>query len=72
MKTPPASALLKKAAKISKGSGDTLKNKVGEVSKDQIRQIAEIKMEDLNADNIDAAMRIIEGTARSMGIKVRN
>ena len=71
MKTSPASALLKKAAKISKGSGDALKKKVGEVTKDQIREIAETKMEDLNADDIDAAMKIIEGTARSMGIKIK-
>ena len=71
MKTSPASALLKKAAKISKGSGDALKKKVGEVTKDQIRQIAETKMEDLNADDIEAAMKIIEGTARSMGITVK-
>jgi len=71
MKTSPASSLLKKAAKISKGSGDALKKKVGEVTKDQIRQIAETKMEDLNADDIEAAMKIIEGTARSMGITVK-
>lgn len=71
MKTPPAAELLKKAAKISKGSGDALKEKVGEVNKDQIRQIAEIKMEDLNAESIEAAMKIIEGTARSMGIKIK-
>ena len=71
MKTSPASALLKKAVKISKGSGDALKKKVGEVTKDQIREIAETKMEDLNADDIDAAMKIIEGTARSMGIKIK-
>lgn len=71
IKTSPAAELLKKAAKISKGSGDALKKKAGEVTKDQIRQIAETKMEDLNADDIDAAMKIIEGTARSMGIKVK-
>ena len=70
-KTSPASALLKKAAKIKKGSGDSLKEKVGEVTKDQIREIAETKMEDLNADDIGAAMKIIEGTARSMGVKIK-
>jgi large subunit ribosomal protein L11 len=69
-KTPPAAILLKKAAKIEKGAADPLKQKVGTVTKDQVREIAEIKMPDLNAYNIDAAMRIIEGTARSMGIKV--
>jgi len=71
IKTSPASALLKKAAKISKGSGDVLKKKAGEVTEDQVREIAETKMEDLNADDINAAMKIIEGTARSMGIKVK-
>ena len=70
-KTPPAAELLKKAAKISKGSGDALKKKVGEVTKNQIREIAETKMEDLNTDDTEAAMKIIEGTARSMGIKVK-
>jgi large subunit ribosomal protein L11 len=72
MKTAPAAELLKKAAKIEKGSGNPLKNKVGKVSKEQVRQIAEIKMEDLNANDIEAAMLIIEGTARSMGIKIEN
>jgi len=71
MKTSPASALLKKAAKISKGSSDALKKKAGEVAKNQIREIAETKMEDLNADDIEAAMKIIEGTARSMGIRIK-
>jgi len=71
-KTPPAAELLKKAAKISKGSGDALKKKVGEVTKNQIREIAETKMEDLNTDDTEAAMKIIEGTARSMGIKISN
>jgi len=70
MKTAPAAELLKKAAKIEKGSGNPLKNKVGKVTKEQVRQIAEVKMEDLNANDIEAAMLIIEGTARSMGIKV--
>jgi len=71
-KTSPAAELLKKAAKISKGSGDALKKKAGEVTKNQIREIAETKMEDLNADDTEAAMKIIEGTARSMGIKISN
>lgn len=69
-KTPPASDLLLKEAKLEKGSGVPNKEKVGKVSKDQVKKIAEIKMEDLNAANIDSAMRIIEGTARSMGIVV--
>lgn len=68
LKTPPASDLLKKAAGIKKGSGDPLKNKVGRVTKAQIKEIAEKKMADLNANDIEAAMKIIEGTARSMGI----
>jgi len=70
LKTPPAAELLKKAAKIEKGSSDSLKNKVGKVTKEQVRQIAEIKMPDLNANDIEAAMKIVEGTARSMGIQV--
>jgi large subunit ribosomal protein L11 len=70
LKTPPASDLLRKAAGIEKGSGDPLKNKVGKVSKAQIRRIAEKKMADLNANDIKAAEKIIEGTARSMGIEV--
>ena len=70
-KTPPAAELLKKAAKISKGSGDALKKKAGEVTRNQIREIAETKMEDLNADDTEAAMKIIEGTARSMGIRIK-
>ncbi|MDO8529440.1 MAG: 50S ribosomal protein L11 [bacterium] len=70
MKTSPAAELLKKAAKVEKGSGNPLKNKVGKVSKDQVRQIAETKMEDLNANDVEQAMKIIEGTARSMGVKV--
>ncbi len=71
LKTPPASALLKKAAGVEKGSGNPLAKKVGKVSKAQIREIAEKKMVDLNATSIDAAMKIIEGTARSMGIEVK-
>ena len=70
LKTPPASDLLRKAAGIEKGSGDPLKNKVGKVSKAQIREIAEKKMADLNANDIEAAEKIIMGTARSMGIEV--
>jgi len=70
IKTPPASFLLKKAAGLEKGSSNPLKEKVGSVSKNDIRRIAELKMRDLNAASIDAAMRMVEGTARSMGIKV--
>lgn len=69
-KTPPAAVLLKKAANIEKGSGEPNKNKVAKVSSDQVREIAELKMEDLNAANVEAAMRMVEGTARSMGITV--
>ena len=69
-KTPPAAVLLKKAAKIEKGSGEPNKNKVAKVSSDQVREIAELKMEDLNAANVEAAMRMVAGTARSMGIIV--
>lgn len=67
---PPASELLKKAAGIEKGSGEPNKTKVAKISKTQLRQIAEKKMEDLNAGDITAAMKIIEGTARNMGITV--
>ncbi|MBI3046400.1 MAG: 50S ribosomal protein L11 [Candidatus Harrisonbacteria bacterium] len=70
LKTPPASALLKKAAGIEKGSGDSLKNKVGKVTKAEVRKIAERKMVDLNAYDLDAAEKIIAGTARNMGIEV--
>ncbi len=70
LKTPPASALLKKAAGLEKGSGDPLKNKVGKVTKADIRKIAEKKMVDLNANDIEAAEKIIAGTAKSMGIDV--
>ena len=69
-KTPPASVLLKQAAKIAKGSGEPNREKVGEVSKKQVEEIAKTKFEDLNAFNMASAMKIIEGTARSMGIKV--
>jgi len=70
-KTPPAAVLLKKAAGLEKGSGEPNRNKVGTVSKDQVREIAELKMKDLNAFDVDMAMRMIEGTARSMGIVVK-
>ncbi len=70
-KTPPAAALLRKAAGVEKGAKDPLKTKVGQVTRDQIRQIAETKMPDLNADSVEQAMKIIEGTARSMGIEVK-
>ncbi len=69
-KTPPAAVLLKKAAGIEKGSGEPNRIKVGKVTRDQVREIAETKMQDLNANDIEAAMRMIEGTARSMGIEV--
>ena len=70
MKTPPAPVLLKKAAGIEKASGVPNREKVGKVTKAQVKEIAEYKLPDLNATDIDAAMRIIEGTARSMGITV--
>lgn len=71
MKTSPAADLLKKAAGIQKGSKDPLKEKVGKVSKKQIQEIAELKMKDLNANDLEGAMKIITGTARSMGIEVK-
>ena len=71
LKTSPAADLLRKAAGIEKGSGVPNRNKVGKVSKEQIREIAEKKRVDLNATTIESAMRIIEGTARSMGIEVK-
>ena len=69
-KTPPAAVLLRQAARIEKGSPEPHKETVGSVSRDQVRQIAETKMPDLNANDIEAAMLIVEGTARSMGIQV--
>ena len=69
-KTPPAAVLIKKAAGIESGSGEPNRKKVAKVTKDQVREIAETKMPDLNAASVEAAMRIIEGTARSMGITV--
>ncbi|MFH1551297.1 MAG: 50S ribosomal protein L11 [bacterium] len=71
LKTPPASDLLRKAAGIEKGSGEQRKKKAGKVSKEQISQIAEKKMVDLNAYSLEQAEKIIEGTARSMGIEVK-
>jgi large subunit ribosomal protein L11 len=70
LKTPPAAALLRQAAKVDKGSNEPHKTKVGSVTQAQVKEIAELKMPDLNANDIDAAQKIIEGTARSMGIKV--
>lgn len=69
-KTPPASVLLKEAARVESGSAEPNKEKVGNVTRDQVRQIAETKMPDLNAEDVEQAMKIIEGTARSMGITV--
>jgi len=69
-KTPPASVLLAKAAKVEKGSGEPNRTKVGSVTKQQVREIAEVKMPDLNANDIEAAMAMVAGTARSMGITV--
>lgn len=69
-KTPPAAVLLKKAANVAKGSGEPNKNKVATVTRDQVREIAETKMQDLNAADVEAAMRMVEGTARSMGFAV--
>ncbi len=71
VKTPPAAELLKKAAGIKKGSGSPLKDKVGTVTKKQIEEIAKIKMPDLNAKDLEGAMKIIEGTARQMGLVVK-
>ncbi len=69
-KTPPAAVLLKKAAKVEKGSGEPNTKKVAKVTKAQVKEIAETKMQDLNAADVDAAMRMVEGTARSMGFEV--
>ena len=69
-KTPPAAILLKKAAGLDKGSGEPNKKKVAKLGRDKVREIAESKMEDLNAADVEAAMRMIEGTARSMGITI--
>jgi len=69
-KTPPASILLKRAAKVDKGSGEPNKNKIGKVSMKQVREIAELKLPDLNTTNIESACRSVAGTARSMGLEV--
>ncbi|HAR62719.1 MAG: 50S ribosomal protein L11 [Candidatus Margulisiibacteriota bacterium] len=71
LKTPPAAVLIKKAANVAKGSAEPNKNKIATLTKDQIREIAEVKMPDLNTKNIEQAMKIIEGSARSMGIMVK-
>ncbi|NQU17321.1 MAG: 50S ribosomal protein L11 [Candidatus Saganbacteria bacterium] len=70
LKTPPAAALIRKAAKIEKGSGVPNKEKVGKITKKQLKEIAEIKLPDLNAYDVDAAMKIVAGTARNMGVTV--
>ncbi len=70
LKTPPASVLIKKAAGIEKGSGQPQEIKVGSISRDQLREIAQTKMPDLNANDIDAAMNIVAGTARNMGVTI--
>ena len=70
LKQPPAAELIRKAAGIEKGSGEPNRDKVGRLSRDQVREIAERKMVDLNANDVEKAMRIIEGTARSMGVEV--
>ena len=72
LKTPPAAALLKKAAGIEKGAGNPLTQKVGKVTRAQVREIAERKMPDLNTDNLEAAEKIIAGTAKNMGIEVKD
>jgi len=72
LKTPPAAVLLKKAAGIEKGSSEPNRQKVGSVTRDQLREIAQTKMPDLNANDIEAAMKIVEGTARNMGISVKD
>jgi len=72
LKTPPASGLLRKAAGVQKGAGNPLKDKVGKVTDAQIQEIAEMKMVDLNANDVEAAKKIVAGTARSMGIEVKN
>ena len=71
-KTPPAAVMLRQAAKVEKGSAQPHVNKVGTVTREQVRQIAQAKMADLNANDIDAAMAIVEGTARSMGLTVKS
>lgn len=70
LKSPPASALLKKFGNLAKGSGEPNREKVGTVTRDQVREIVKLKMQDLNASTEDAAMRMVEGTARSMGVEI--
>lgn len=70
MKTPPAAELIKKAAGVGKGAANPLKDKVGKITKAQVKEIAEKKMVDLNANDVEGAMKIVEGTARSMGVKI--
>ena len=72
LKTPPAAALLKKAAGLPKGSANPLKEKVGSITSAQLRDLANLKMPDLNADDVDGAMKILAGTARSMGIEIKD
>lgn len=71
IKKPPVSEMIKKALRIEKGSGEAPKKEVGKLTKEQVRNIAEEKLEDLNTENVEAAMKIVEGTARSMGVKVQ-
>lgn len=71
MKTPPAAELIKKAAKIKKGSGKPLTEKVATITKAQVKEIAEIKLPDLNTDEVEQAIKIIEGTARQMGVEIK-
>lgn len=71
MKSPPASELIKKIAKIQKGSGKPLSQKVGSLTKEQLAEVAKIKMSDLNTDDLEAAMKIIAGTARQMGVEIK-
>ncbi len=70
LKTPPASVLIKKAAGIEKGSGEPNRTRVGQITKDQLQEIAQTKMPDLNANDIEAAMKIVAGTARNMGVTI--
>ncbi|MEA5534457.1 50S ribosomal protein L11 [Crocosphaera sp. XPORK-15E] len=72
LKTPPASVLLRKAAGVERGSNEPNKTKVGSITRDQLKEIAQTKMPDLNANDIDAAMNIVEGTARNMGITIKD
>ncbi len=71
LKTPPAADLIKKALKLKSGSGEPNKRKVGKLTKAQVEEIAKIKMPDLNSANIESAMRVVEGTARSMGVEIK-